>query len=161
MFVERLSESALWEYTYNYRFSRLQAMILIQSPSLKSQQANGTGISAWIALELSFQYWTFLEKIQVCLGISGAAGWSFALGLHYVFMCEWFRSKKPNKNLCIHDFQDLIFKNLFQYFFMPIWYKSWPITSIPSISDHARNLEPIPCIKRFKRLGLVFSTYLF
>ena len=42
--------------SYNYQFLMFQAMISIQTPSLKSQQANGTIILAWIALEPSFQY---------------------------------------------------------------------------------------------------------
>ena len=106
-----------------------------------------------------FSVFTFWQKIQVLLLVYGAAGSFWGVGLAYVYMCEWFRSKKTNQNLCIHDFQDLILKDLFKYFFMPIWYKSWPITSIPSISDHARNFKPIPCTKRFDCIGLVFFMY--
>ena len=43
-------------------FLVLELMVLIQTPSLKSQQDNGTIILAWIALEPSFQYLSFFTK---------------------------------------------------------------------------------------------------
>ena len=101
-----------------YRSKALELMFLIGIVSWSPWQANGVIIWPWKALKPSFQFSTFFRKFKFLLWLFCAAGTLFALGLHYVFMCEWFRSKKPNKNLCIHDFQDLILKDLFKYFFM-------------------------------------------
>ena len=142
-----------------YQFRALRWLILIGKLSLKPHEANGTTIWPWIVLKLNFQYWSFLEKIQVCIWLFCAALWLSALGLGLPLYIERIWSIIQAHSLAFNDFQDLIFKNLFQYLFMHIWYKTWPITLIPSISDHARNLELIPCIKRFKKFGLIFSTY--
>ena len=108
-------------------FKALGLVFLIQEPSLMSQEGDRTDILPWIALQVCFQYWSFSWKFQVFLWLFCAASSLLALGLHYICMCEGFRLKKSHKNLCIHDLQDLIFQDLFKYFFMPIWYKSWPI----------------------------------
>ena len=50
--------------TLIYQFLMFQAMILIQEPSLMSQQDNGIVILAWIALEPSFQFWKICQKTQ-------------------------------------------------------------------------------------------------
>ena len=103
--------------TLKYQFLMFQAMILIQAPSLRSQQDNGIVILAWIALEPSFQFWNFLAKTQAWLCMSGAAGRFFALGLASCLCMEWlglvFLSKESKHWWNGYWFSWQIFSNLF------------------------------------------------
>ena len=134
----------------------------IQARCLRSQEGDEMIISAWIALENSFQIWVFKQKVQVCFLVYGAAFFGlYALGLHLVLMCEGSRVEKLIKNPWIDEEIFDFYGISFQIFFMQTWFKSCPIIKILSKSDHARNIECIPCIKRFENFGLLFSTYLF
>ena len=140
-------------WTSVYRFKVLGLMFLIQEDCLMSLEGNGMSFVAWNDLQISFQFSIFLQKFQVYVLVSSAADWSLALGLWSGLSIEWIRSKKTIQIFCIHGFCDLIFKDLFQSFFMCFCSQSYPINSIPSISDHARIIEDIICTKRFEIVG--------
>ena len=131
-------------------------MVLILIPSLKPQEGDGISLLAWIDLELGFQIWVFLQKIQICFLVYGAASSSWARGLALVCIGEWFRLRTWSK---IHA---LMWKNIwfanhnFPNLFHAFWLQSHPITFDSFLSWFARNIEHISCIKRLKNLGLAF-----
>ena len=140
-----------WENLISvYQFWVLGWLILIGKLPLTPQEANGTITWPWIVLELGFQIWSFLEKFQVCVRISGAAFWLGGIRSWSSLCMEWIRSKKTIKNLGIHVLQDLISKNLFKYFSCLFGTNHGQLSSILSKSSYARNIEYTLCIKRFK-----------
>ena len=85
----------IWKNSISvYRFKALDVVILIQEPSLMSQEGDGMNFLPWKALQVCFQFWNFFEKMQTWFCIYGAAGSPFARGLACLYMYEWFRLRK-------------------------------------------------------------------
>ena len=144
-----------------YRFKALELMFLIGIASWSPWQANGMVIWSWKALKPSFQFSTFWQKTQVLFFVYGATGRSSGVGFASIYTCEWLGFRNWSKNPWIDEEIFDFYGISFQIFFMQTWFKSCPIIKILSKSDYTQNLETISCTKRFKKLGLVFSTYLF
>ena len=142
-----------------YRFLMLEVVVLIQKVSLMPWQAIGMIILLWIALELCFQFWTFLPKMQSVYFLLSATWTFWALGLGLYLCEEWIRVEISTKNLCIQCFWDLISMDLFQSFPCPFdinhgqIFPNWVCTKSWSYD------RPISCIKRFKMHAWVFLSY--
>ena len=116
-----------------HQFWALGTWKVTQLRCLMSQETNGTDILTWIVLKLSFQYWSFLEKFQVCIWLFCAAGSSFGIGFAFIYVCEWLGQRKLIKDPWINEKYIWFSRHYFAIFFTCFWYKSCPIPLILSI----------------------------
>ena len=104
-----------------YQFFAFGLMFLIDTRSVKLEDADRTRIEAWIDLKTSFQYWLSWRIFQVCIWFLSAAESCLALGLSSWICSEMIRSRKLNKIHGIDDFTYLISSYLFISFPSVIW----------------------------------------
>ena len=142
-----------------YQFWACKGWKIIQLALVMHEGAFAIGLLLWIVLEPCFQFSIFGKKFKFGYGFLAQLLWSFWIGFASVLMCEGFRSKKPNQNLCIHDFQDLILKDLFQYFFMKNHVNLLQFFPFLVCTKSLVNHEWLSCTKRFENLVLVFFIY--
>ena len=88
--------------------------------------------------------------------------WEFLCIRVALYMYVWVIRSKNLIRKSMNWWRDIWFLwHKFSIFFKHICSQSYPITFDSFLTWFARNLGDILCTKRFRKLGLVFSTYLF
>ena len=96
-----ISRISLYSLSSNYHFFAFWLMFLIDTRSVKLEDADRTRIEAWIDLKTSFQYWLSWRIFQVCIWFLSAAESFLALGLYPEYVVRWLGQENWTKSMAL------------------------------------------------------------